>query len=193
MQASDTPGATPRLLLRNWKEADRIPFRLLNADPRVMEYSAAPLSKAESDEEVDQILAHQKTHGFSLWAVELQATAAFIGYVGLSIPPPFFPPCVEIGWRLAYNYWGYGYATEAAQAALAFAFQRLHLDEIVAFTAKINLRSQRVMQRLGMQCSETDDFRHPSLPLESPLSKYVLYRLARKDWLLYSATTSLFQ
>lgn len=178
----DAPGVTARLCLRNWKESDKIPFRLMNADPRVMKYSVTTLSEAESDEEACSITAHQKAHNFSLWAVELQVIASFIGYVGLFTSPAPFLPGIEIGWRLAYDYWGYGYATEAAQATLKFGFEMLNLNEIVAFTAQINLRSQRLMQRLGMQHSIEEDFRHPFIPREHILSQYVLYRLSREHW-----------
>ena len=175
---------TERLLLRPWVASDRVPFRPMNADPRVMEFFPAVLSGAESDALVDRICAHHAAHGFGLWAVELRETSAFIGFTGLAIPQwdTPFGPCVEIGWRLAYEYWGKGYATEAARAALAFGFDELKLDEIVSFTAAVNKRSERVMQRLGMQRLESEDFYHPALAARHPLAKHVLYRVSRQGW-----------
>jgi RimJ/RimL family protein N-acetyltransferase len=103
----------------------------------------------------------------------------FAGFIGLSVPSfeAEFTPCVEVGWRLAADCWGAGYATEGAQAAIAFGFDALILSEIVSFTVPGNLRSRRVMERLGMSRSPTDDFDHPSLPLGHPLRRHVLYRL----------------
>lgn len=150
-----------------------------------MEYFLAPLSASESDALVDRISAHHEQYGFGFWAVELRATSAFIGFTGLAVPQwnAPFAPCVEIGWRLAREYWGYGYATEAAQAALAFGFDELKLEEIVAFTAAINERSQRVMRRLGMRHCPKEDFYHTSLPPAHSLARHVLYRLHRNAFI----------
>jgi RimJ/RimL family protein N-acetyltransferase len=149
-----------------------------------MKYFPAPLSDAESDALIDRICAHHVRYGFGLWAVELRATATLIGFTGLAVPQGDLPfaPCIEIGWRLAYEYWGQGYATEAARAALAFGFNEQRLEEIVSFTAPINKRSQRVMQRLGMQRSDKEDFYHPALSPTHLLAKHVLYRLSREIW-----------
>ena len=110
--------------------------------------------------------------------------ASFIGFIGLSIPQfeAHFTPCVEIGWRLARAEWGKGYASEGARAALAFGFERLGLAEIVSFTAVSNLRSRRVMERIGMQRRAAEDFDHPNLPEGHPLRRHVLYRIAREAW-----------
>ncbi|MGI4814315.1 MAG: GNAT family N-acetyltransferase [Janthinobacterium lividum] len=174
------PACTPRLLLRPWRDADKAPFRALNADPRVMEFFPATLSAAESDALADSMVAHQAAHGFCFWAVERLDTSAFIGFCGLAIPQWNCPfrPCVEIGWRLAHDQWGHGYASEAARAALRFGFETLRLAEIMAWTAAINLRSQRVMQRLAMRRVEQDDFNHPLLRAQNPLSRHAVYRLA---------------
>jgi RimJ/RimL family protein N-acetyltransferase len=178
------PAPTARLRLRLWAPSDKLAFRAMNADRRVMEYFPAQLSAAESDAFVDRIYEHQEVHGFSLWAVELRATSTFIGFTGLAVPRWDLPftPCVEIGWRLAHDYWGQGYATEAAKAALAFGFDELTLEEIVSFTAISNDRSRRVMQRLGMLHCENEDFYHPALPHMHPLARHVLYRLTRDAW-----------
>ncbi len=169
---------TNRLLLRAWRSEDLAPFAALNADPRVMEHFPAPLSRAESDALAERIQAHFDAHGFGVWAVEAPGVAAFAGFVGLAVPrfEAHFTPCVEIGWRLAAEHWGRGYATEGARAAMAFGFESLELDEIVSFTAPANVRSVRVMEKLGMTRDPEEDFDHPSLPEGHPLRRHVLYR-----------------
>lgn len=172
---------TPRLRLRAWRYADRAPFAALNADLRVVAFLPGPLARDESDAVADRIAAHFAEHGFGLWAVEIPGVAPFAGFIGLSRPrfTAAFTPCVEIGWRLAAEHWGRGYATEGAQAALAFGFQRLRLAQIVSFTVPENLRSRRVMERLGMTRAPTDDFDHPLLPEGHRLRRHVLYRITR--------------
>lgn len=166
---------TERLLLRRWNDADRAPFATLNADPRVMEHFPALLTRTESDALVDRIEAGFQEHGFGLWAIELDGS--FVGFTGLSVPTfeaPFLPG-VEIGWRLAAEAWGRGVATEAARAALADGFERVEVREVLSFTAAVNVRSERVMQRLGMRPDGAFD--HPRVPAGSPLRRHVLYRL----------------
>lgn len=172
---------TRRLRLRDWRDDDLPAFAALNADPAVMEYFAATLTRVESDALATRIRAGLAQRAFGLWAVEVPGIAPFIGFVGLSVPgfSAPFTPCIEIGWRLAAAYWGHGYATEAAQEALRYAFEDLRLDEVVAFTAVQNSRSRRVMKRLGMHRDESGDFDHPGAPTGHPLSRHVLYRLAR--------------
>jgi 3-dehydroquinate dehydratase / shikimate dehydrogenase len=166
------------LLLRQWTPDDREPFARLNADPRVMEYFAARLSKAESDASADAIQNHIEQHGWGLWALDVPGVAPFAGFVGLSRPrfDAHFTPCVEVGWRLAPEFWGCGYATEGALAVLRFGFDVLRLDEIVSFTTERNLRSRRVMERLGMTHDPNDDFDHPGLASDHELRRHVLYR-----------------
>jgi RimJ/RimL family protein N-acetyltransferase len=177
---------TTHLRLRAWRESDLAPFAALNADLRVMEFLPGPLGRAESDALASRIPDHFARHGFGLWAVEVPGVADFIGFVGLSVPSfhAHFMPCVEIGWRLAREHWGHGYATEAARAAVAFGFHDLVLDEIVSFTVPSNWRSRRVMERLGMKRSASDDFQHPALPEGHALRAHVLYRLSRTEWRL---------
>ena len=172
---------TDRLYLRRWRGTDRQPFAALNADPRVMEHFPTPLSCEESDALATRIESHFEQHGLGLWAVEITGTAPFAGFIGLSIPrlEAYFTPCVEIGWRLASEYWGCGYAIEGALAVLAFGFEQLRLAEIVSFTVPGNWRSRRVMERLGMTRNPADDFDHPTLPEGHPLRRHVLYRLVR--------------
>ena len=169
---------TERLRLRRWLPSDRLPFAELNRDPRVMRYFPAPLSRVESDALADQIESHFDKHGFGLWAVDVPGVVPFAGFVGLSIPKfeAQFTPCVEIGWRLAAEHWGHGYATEGAIATLSFAFDSLHLDEIVSFTTRDNIPSRRVMERIGMIHDIAGDFDHPHLPEGHPLRPHVLYR-----------------
>jgi RimJ/RimL family protein N-acetyltransferase len=170
---------TPRLLLRQWLEADLGPFAALNGDTEVMRYYAAPLDRAQSDELAGRWGARIAEQGWGQWAVELCATGSFIGAVGLSAPrfQAHFTPAIEVGWRLAREHWGIGYATEAAAAAVAFGFEELRLDEIVSFTTVANQRSRRVMERLGMTHDAADDFDHPLVAHGHPLRPHVLYRL----------------
>lgn len=172
---------TERLIMRRWRGADREPFAALNADPQVMEHFPALLSRAESDALVDRIEAGFEADGYGFWALEIAATGEFIGLTGLS-PVNFaapFAPAVEMAWRLTRTAWGHGYATEAAGAALAFGFEELGLDEIVAFTPTTNLRSQAVMRRIGMTHDPAGDFDHPRLAPGHRLQRHVLWRKRR--------------
>jgi len=174
---------TGRLVLRRWRDEDRMPFASLNADPLVMEYLPALLTRDQSDDLMDRFIERMKRDGYGLWAVEVLASGEFIGYVGLAVPTwdAAFTPCTEIGWRLSRSAWGHGYATEAAKAALATAFGAIGLDDLVSFTTTGNLRSQHVMQRIGMTHSPFEDFDHP-LVAGGRLSRHVLYRISRADW-----------
>jgi RimJ/RimL family protein N-acetyltransferase len=175
---------TPRLLLRGWRASDRPPFAALNADPRVMEHFPAPLDRQESDEFADRVEQGFAVHGFGLWAVEVPGEQDFIGFVGLAVPrfQAHFTPCVEVGWRLAAEAWGQGYASEAAAAALRYGFEDAGLEEIVSFTSPLNTRSVAVMRRIGMHRDPAEDFQHPALEPGSRLSRHVLYRLGREEW-----------
>jgi RimJ/RimL family protein N-acetyltransferase len=143
---------TDRLVLRRWTAGDLAPFAAMNADSRVMEHFPARLTREESDAMAARIEARFDELGFGLWAVEIPNVVRFAGYVGLTVPrfESNFTPCVEMGWRLAAEHWGHGYATEGARAAVEFGFQRLGLKEIVAFTVPANVRSRRVMEKVGM-------------------------------------------
>jgi RimJ/RimL family protein N-acetyltransferase len=172
---------TKRLRLRLWRDEDLPAFAALNSDPRVMQYMPKLLDRAESDAFAERIKENFARTGFGLWAVEVTGTADFIGFTGLSVPrfEARFTPCVEIGWRLAFDYWGHGYATEAACAARDYGFSQLGLKEIVSFTVTANQRSRKVMERIGMTHFPEDDFHHPLLPEGHPLRYHVLYRLDR--------------
>lgn len=173
-----------RLHLRQWRDADLEPFAAMNADPEVMRYFPAPLTRAESDALVQRIETGFDTVGFGLWALEIRETGAFIGFTGLiwQTFPAHFTPAVEIGWRLAASAWGMGYATEAARAALAYGFGAGDLDEVVSMTAHLNLPSQAVMRRIGMTRNPADDFDHPKVAEGNPLRPHVLYRLTKDQW-----------
>ena len=163
---------TDRLLLRRWRDGDREPFASLNADPAVMEHFPATMTREQSDAFVDWIEAHFDEHGYGLWAVE--ADGAFLGFTGLvwQTYEASFTPALEVGWRLARAAWGHGYATEAATAALARGLEVV--DSVVSTTALTNLRSQRVMQRIGMR--RELEFAHPRVPEGHPVRPHVLYR-----------------
>ncbi len=174
---------TERLLLRRWRAEDRTPFAALNADPEVMRHFPALMTRAESDALAGRLEAHFEREGWGLWAMEQRSTGAFLGFTGLARPTfdaPFMP-AVEIGWRLARAAWGQGYASEAARASTAFAFDELGLDEIVSMAVVANARSRAVMERLGMHRDPAEDFDHP-LVAAPRLRRHVLYRLTAAEW-----------
>lgn len=174
--------STERLQLRQWRASDRTPFAALNADSQVMEFFPEPLSRTQSDAMADRCESLIEQHGWGFWAVELKSTRQFIGFVGLHRPAAALPfaPCVEIGWRLAPAFWGQGLATEAAHVCLQTGFSTLDLAEIVSFTARPNLRSRAVMERLGMHADGV--FEHPSLAPGHVLRAHCLYRLPRSAY-----------
>ena len=183
LRPDNTMIETERLLLRRWKERDRDPFARMNADPRVMEFMQ-PLSRAESDLLVDRLESRFRERGFGLYAAELRQEGTFIGFIGLAVPAfeAHFTPCVEIGWRLAAEHWGRGLATEGALAVTRDAFGPLGLDALVSFAVPANIRSQRVMEKIGMTHNPSDDFDHPNISEGNPLRRHVLYRLSRSGW-----------
>ena len=172
---------TERLLLRPWRESDRDAFARMNADPRVMEFFPALMTREETDASVDRAFAHFARYGYGYWAVELPGQADFIGFIGLCHPTieTHFTPCVEVGWRLACEHWGRGYATEGALAALRFGFETLNFDEIVSYTTTANLRSRNVMEKIGMIRDMAGDFDHPRVPDGNRVKRHVLYRKRR--------------
>lgn len=178
---------TKRLILRQWQKSDLEPFAKLNADPRVREYFPGTLSRGESDASVKLISNHIEKCHWGFWAASLLETGEFIGMIGLedvSFSAPFnqLTPAVEIGWRLAFNHWGKGYATEGALASLQYAFESLKLNEVVSFTTLKNMRSRQVMERIGMHHDPKNDFDHPKLPEKHPLRRHVLYRINKIEW-----------
>jgi len=170
-----------RVVLRPWHAGDLDALAALNADPRVMEHFPAMLTRDESAAMMTCMQANIDAKGWGNWALDVDGRC--IGFVGLSEPTfeAHFTPCTEIGWRLAFDAWGHGYATEGARLALAHGFEVLRLAEVVSFTTVHNLRSRGVMERIGMSRDPADDFDHPRLP-GSPLQPHVLYRLPRAHW-----------
>lgn len=153
----------------------------MNADPAVMEFFPSLLTREESDASAARSMRYFEEHGFGPWVVEIPNEALFAVFIGIWSPrfEAHFTPCIEIGWRLARPFWGRGLATEGARVALNFAFETLHLDEVVSMTACINSRSRRVMEKLGMTRSPDDDFQHPLVPAGYILCPHVLYRIRR--------------
>ena len=179
---------TDRLILRPWQAQDRAPFTAINRDPAVMQFMPALLSAEESNAFVDRIETHFNQHGFGLWAAQLRNSDQFIGYIGLAVPrfhAPFIP-AVEIGWRLASEFWRRGLATEGARTVVEHAFSVLQLTALVSFTVPTNLPSRRVMEKLDMTRDPADDFDHPFLEEGHPLCRHVLYRLSCAQWQLAS-------
>jgi RimJ/RimL family protein N-acetyltransferase len=174
---------TDRLTLRPFTVADSDSFAEINADERVASWLLGPLSRQESDGLIEHIEAGWREHGFGLWAIEVRGHGRAVGFTGLSVPSVVLPfsPCIEVGWRLAYDAWGHGYATEAARAALDFGFREHGLGEIVSLTAAVNLRSRAVMERIGMTRDVAADFDHPKVPEGHELRPHVLYRMQRSS------------
>lgn len=176
--------STERLALRMWSDRHREPFAALNSDPDVMRYFPALLTAEQSNTAIDLWRQQFAERGWSNWAVELIDTGEFIGFIGLSVPRRqlSFCPCVEVGWRLKRAAWGNGYATEGARGALRIGFEQLGLEEVVSFTALVNLPSIKVMERLGMTNSDAN-FEHPAVPEGDPLRTHCLYKITRTQWL----------
>jgi RimJ/RimL family protein N-acetyltransferase len=171
---------TRRLILRPWRKADHGSFADLNADPKVMRYFPATLSRSESDAIIGRAISRADSDGICFQPVEEKASGRFLGFVGLNRAAPDVPVpnTLEVGWRLARHAWGQGFATEAAMAWLRFGFETLALPEIISFTTVGNMPSRRVMERLGMTEDPSGAFEHPALPADHPLRPHVLYRLS---------------
>lgn len=182
---------TERLKLRQWKEADRPLFAKINADPIVMRFYPSVLSTEESNGMAQRLESLIRKRGWGFWAIEKRDEKQFIGFVGLHEPryDLAVTPCVEIGWRLAKQYWGQGYATEAAKAALGIAFDRLDLPEIYSFTPVLNKKSRAVMERIGM-LDTGKNFEHPMIPEGSPLREHFLYKVDKKGWQEFRQNTA---
>ncbi|HAM02712.1 MAG TPA: GNAT family N-acetyltransferase [Acidimicrobiaceae bacterium] len=175
---------TPRLVLRRWLDRDRKPFARINADPEVMAFRFGALTRRQSDALVDEIETSFELRGFGLWAVERKRDGRLLGFTGLGTSDfgASFCPAVDIGWQLAPDVWGQGYATEGAVAALGFAFNGLELEEVVAHTTRLNKRSRAVMGRIGMTHSPVDDFDAPWYRPGHPKRRFVLYRVTATEW-----------
>lgn len=166
---------TQRLIFRDWKEQDLYEFRRMNKDTRVMKYFTKTLTEEETDRFYNIIQDEFKNYGYGLYAVETRHNNDFIGFIGFHWASfnSHFTPCIEIGWRLKYEAWGNGYATEGAEACLKYGFDTLGFDKVYSFTSKVNLQSQNVMKKIGMK--KTMEFKHPNIVEDSPLCEHVLY------------------
>ena len=175
---------TRRTLLRQWKDADLPAWAAMNADPEVRRHFPSVQTEDEALDEAGRARALLRQRGWGFWALQIAGVMPFAGVVGLLVTgfEARFVPCVEVGWRLARETWGRGYASEAAAAAAQFAFERLELEEIVAIATESNAPSRRVMERLGMRHDPAGGFDHPRIAEGHPLRRHVLYRLARKDF-----------
>jgi len=177
---------TERLVLRKWELRDLDGLVEMNADPKVMEFFPAVMSRQDSERMFERLLFKQEKFGFGTPVVEEKVTGRFLGLCGLGVPtypePLPFDPCVEIGWRLIPDAWGRGVAQEAARIWLRFGFETLQLNEVVSFTSRINWRSEKVMQRLGMFRDASGDFDHPLIEDGHPLKPHVLYRLSKDQF-----------
>lgn len=176
---ADVSIVTPRLILRSWRDSDLAPFAEQNADPETMRYLGGVLTRAQSDAYAAAAVLHGSRNGFCKWAVEAPGVAPFIGAVGLTYMKfaADFTPAVEVAWRLNRRFWGKGYATEAALAAVADGFDRVGLREVVAVTSILNKASETVMRRIGM--NRAFEFDHPFVPEGDERRRHVLYRLPR--------------
>lgn len=173
---------TDRIILRSWKDSDLLPFAEMSQDHEVMRYFPDLLTQSESHELAHLMQRFIKKQGWGFWALELKETHEFIGFTGLHHQPTRFDfsPCTEIGWRLKRSAWGRGLAFEAASASLNFGLNTLNLTEIVAFTAQLNIPSQKLMQRLGMH--KVKSFMHPEFAEQSPLKPHVLYAIKKPNF-----------
>jgi RimJ/RimL family protein N-acetyltransferase len=175
------------LILRPWEDRDRIPLAAVLGDPQVRRFYVHPLSPTETSAEIDRALALTSVNGFHFGAAELRTTGELVGLIGIGVIPDAVRavlngrPRVEIGWEFRRQFWGQGLAPEGARAWLGYAFDGLRLSEIVAFTAKLNLPSQRVMQKIGMSRDPAGDFDHPRVPEGHVLRPHVLYRITRSS------------
>jgi ribosomal-protein-alanine N-acetyltransferase len=178
--AQATTLETQRLALRPWRDDDLAAWLEMSGDPRVMEFFL-PSPPGYAEKMAVRVREQFEADGYGWWAIEVKGGAPFAGVIALQMVPfeAPFTPAMEVGWRLAREHWGKGYASEGATAALRFAFDVLRCEEVVAMTAAVNVRSQRVMQRLGMTHDPADDFDHPRIPFGDRLRRHVLYRLPR--------------
>ena len=172
---------TKRLILREWQDSDLAPFIAMGQDHLVMEHFPGLLTPEESSAMIDRIKVIFKENGFCFYACELKATREFVGFIGLSVPrfKAHFTPCVEIGWRIASQHWGKGYATEGALKCLEIGFNEFNLDEIVSIAVKNNYKSHNIMNKIGMQRDISGDFLHPNFAPEHRLAPHILYRIPK--------------
>lgn len=175
---------TDRLVLRTWKKEDAEAYFQINQDPKVIEFLPSPLTMEQVNDFISAVNLHQEKHGYTLWAVERKETSELIGFIGLNYTDweSHFTPAVEVGWRLGSQYWGNGFATEGAKASLDYGFKLCGLKEIVSFTVPANIRSIRVMEKIGLKRELNGDFAYPKLAADHPLSQQILFRLTADEY-----------
>lgn len=175
---------TERLILRTWRKEDTDPYFQINQDLKVIEFLLGPLTMEQVNDFIPAINNHQDKRGYTLWAVELKETGELMGFIGLNYTDwaSHFTPTVEVGWRLGSQYWGKGFSTEGAKASLEYGFKQCGLKEIVSFTVPANVRSLRVMEKIGLKRDVNGDFAHPKLAADHKLSHHVLYRLSADEY-----------
>ena len=167
---------TDRLILRAFREEDRAPLAAINGDPRVGGWLGGAIDRTASDALLDRLNAEIARDGFGFFAAERKADGRLVGMIGIRAQKDAPPaPCLELGWRLAVEAQGQGYATEGARALLNWGFATQGNDEILAWTAASNLRSQAVMRRIGMDPDPARDFDHPALAEDHPLRRHVVF------------------
>lgn len=185
---------TERLTLRDWIASDREPFIQMNSDLDVMRNFPRHLSRKESLAFIEKSMTLLAREKYGYWAVEEKSTNEFLGFVALAEVSfqSRFTPCIEIGWRFKKSAWGKGFASEGARKLLEYGFDSLALNEIVSLTAKVNERSWRVMERIGMLRDFENDFDHPRVAEGSHLRPHVLYRIKKSEWQGQRTTNSIF-
>lgn len=176
---------TERLILRTWKKEDAEAYFQINQDPKVIEFLRGSLTMEQVNDFIPAVNSHGDKHGYTLWAACLKKTGELMGFIGLNYTDweSHFTPAVEVGWRLGSQYWGKGFATEGAKASLEYGFKQCGLKEIISFTVPANIRSIRVMEKIGLKRDLNGDFTHPKLAADHPLSQHVLYRLRADEYL----------
>jgi RimJ/RimL family protein N-acetyltransferase len=172
---------TERLILRDWTDADLEPYADIMVMPEVGSWLGGPFTREQAHDRVARFRASLADTALGRLAVERKSDGRLIGHCGLAPTPKAhaMPQGLEIGWALAPDAWGGGYATEAARAVIADGFANHDAAEVLAFTGTQNLRSQAVMQRLGMVRMPERDFDHPLLAADHPLKRHVVYAALR--------------
>ena len=174
---------TDRLLLRQWRDADREPFARMNADPIVMEFFVSTLTRQESDAFAARIADRIARDNYGLFAVERKDDGAFLGFTGFSSAPERTPVAseIEIGWRIAQQYWRRGYAVEAASACRDWFWEHMSAPRLVSFTSAANRPSRNLMRKLGLERRADLDFDYPGIDPDNGLRRQVVYALERAD------------
>jgi len=172
---------TVRLVLRGWRDEDAEPFFCINSDPEVARFLGPAPTREQSDASIARQRALQQTRGHCFWAMERKEDGLLLGFCGLKPGVEGTPiaEAVEIGWRLGRIFWGKGYAREAAEASLGWAWANLDVPRVASITVLDNRRSWGLMERLGMARRPDLDFLHPALAEDDPLRPHISYAKER--------------